>query len=326
MQNVLVTGGTGFIGRILVAELRRRHCRVRVLARIERPDLCAADEWFCADLDTPATLAGAARGCDTVFHLAGYAHATSKPYPEEVERHRRINLAGTQAVLEDALSARVERFVYVSSVKAAGEDAGHCIDETTDIEPTDPYGRIKRECEQLVLSACAAQGVHAAVIRPALVYGAGVKGNIAAMAAWIRKGIFPPPPDTSNIRSMVEVRDLVVALLAAAERPQARGKAYIITDGEAYSTRRVYLALRQALGKPAPRASVPAWLLRLGGRFGDGLEWLLRRPLPLNSTITARLLDSACYRSVRARQDLDFHPRYRFEDVVMDLQAPDARG
>ncbi|MFN2337934.1 MAG: NAD-dependent epimerase/dehydratase family protein [Gammaproteobacteria bacterium] len=326
MQNVLVTGGTGFIGRVLVAELRRRNCRVRVLARNERPDLCAADEWFCADLATPATLAGAARGCDTLFHLAGYAHATSRPYPDEVEHHRRINLAGTRAVLEDALSAGVERFVYASSVKAAGEDASRCIDETTAIEPVDPYGRIKRDCEQEVLSACAARGVHAAVIRPALVYGAGVKGNIAAMAAWIRKGVFPPLPDTGNIRSMVEVRDLVQALLAAADRPQARGGTYIITDGEAYSSQRVYLALRRALGKPEPRVTVPAWLLRLGGRSGDGLERLLRRPLPLNSTHIARLLDSACYRSVRARQDLDFQPRYRFEDVVTGLLGEGARG
>jgi nucleoside-diphosphate-sugar epimerase len=324
MQKVLVTGGTGFVGRVLVAELRRRGCRVRVLARAERPDLCVADEWHIADLTAQATLSGAAAGCDTVFHLAGYAHATSRPYPEEVERHRRINLAGTQAVLADALDAGVQRFVYVSSVKAAGEDARRCIDETSGIEPADPYGRIKRDCEQQVLAACVEHGVHAAVIRPALVYGAGVKGNIAAMAAWIRKGVFPPLPETGNIRSMVEVRDLVAALLAAAERPQARGKTYIITDGEDYSTRRVYLALCQALGKPVPRVSVPAWSLRLAGRVGDGLERLLRRPMPMNSTIVTRLLDSACYRSVRAQQDLGFCPRYRFEDVVADMLSADS--
>lgn len=326
MQKVLVTGGTGFVGRVLVAELQRRGCRVRVLARAERPAFCAADEWHCADLAEPETLAGAAQDCDTVFHLGGYAHATSRPYPEEVERHRRINLAGTQAILADALAAGVQRFIYVSSVKAAGEDPQRCIDETSAVEPSDPYGRIKRACEEQVLAACAGRGVHATVIRPALVYGAGVKGNIAAMAAWVRKGFFPPLPETGNVRSMVEVRDLVTALLAAAERHQARGKAYIITDGEAYSSRRIYLALCKALHKPVPRTSVPVWLLRLGGRSGDTLEWLLRRPLPMNSTIIARLLDSACYRSVRAQQDLGFQPCYRFEDVVGDMLAADFTG
>lgn len=321
MNRVLVTGGTGFIGRVLVAALRERGCRVRVLARAAHPDLCDVDEWFCADLSDPATLAGAAHGCDTVFHLAGYAHATSRPYPEEVERHRRINLEGTRAILEDALARGVSRFLYVSSVKAAGEDPERCIDEDSILEPRDPYGLIKRDCERLVLEACGRQGVHAAVIRPALVYGAGVKGNLASMAAWIRKGVFPPLPDTGNRRSMVEVRDLVEALLAAAERPQARGRTYIISDGQDYSSRRIYEALCRALDRSVPAWSVPAGLLRLAGRLGDGLESLLRRPLPFNGTISARLLDSACYRSVRAAEELGFAPRYRYEDVVREMAA-----
>jgi nucleoside-diphosphate-sugar epimerase len=316
MTRILVSGGTGFIGRALVRALRARGDQVRILSRAPCPPDSAAADWHQGDMADPASLAGAARGCDRVFHLGGYAHATSRPYPAEVERHRAINREGTRALLEEALAAGVQAFVYVSSVKAGGEDPVRCLDETNSIAPVDPYGVIKRECEELVLAGCAARGVHAAVIRPALVYGAGVKGNLASLAAAVRRGRLPPLPDTGNVRSMVDVRDLVAALLAAAERPAARGNIYIITDGEAYSSRRLYLALCRAQGKPLPRWSLPAWLLRLAGRGGDGLEALLGRPLPLNSTLVARLLDSACYRSVRAAADLDFHPRYRFEDVA----------
>ena len=322
MKRILVSGGTGFIGRALVRALRARGDQVRILSRAPRPADCPLEDWHQGDLADPASLTGAARGCDRVFHLGGYAHATSRPYPAEVERHRVINRDGTRALLAEALAAGVQAFVYVSSVKAGGEDPRHCLDETSTVAPVDPYGAIKRDCETLVLETCAAGDVHAAVIRPALVYGVGVKGNLASLAFAIRHGRLPPLPDTGNVRSMVDVRDLVAALLAAAERPAARGNIYIITDGEAYSSRRLYAALCRAQGKPLPRWSVPAALLRLAGRGGDGLEALLRRPLPLNSTLVARLLDSACYRSVRAAVDLDFHPRYRFEDVAGAMLAP----
>lgn len=316
MNRILVTGGTGFIGRELVRALRARGDQVRILSRAPRPLDCHAEDWHQGDLADPASLAGVARGCDRVFHLGGYAHATSRPYPAEVERHRIVNRQGTRALLDEALAAGVRSLVYVSSVKAGGEDRARCLDETSTVAPVDPYGAIKRDCETLVLDACAARNVHAAVIRPALVYGAGVKGNLASLAQAIRRGRVLPLPDTGNVRSMVEVRDLVAAMLAAAERPAARGHTYIITDGEAYSSRRIYEALCRAQGKPVPGWAVPAVVLRLAGHCGDGLEWLLRRPLPLNGTLVARLLDSACYRSARAAEDLGFHPRYRFEDVA----------
>ena len=319
MNRTLVTGGTGFIGRELVRALRERGESVRILSRAPATERFPGVEWHQGNLTDPASLAGAARDCDRVFHLGGYAHATSRPCPEEIARHRAINLEGTRALLTEALEAGVRSFVYVSSVKAGGEDPVHCLDETSRVAPVDPYGAIKRECESLVLEKSAARDVHTVVIRPALVYGVGVKGNLASLAAAIRRGRLPPLPDTGNIRSMVERRDLVTAMLAAAERPAARGNLYIITDGEAYSTRRIYTALCRAQGRPVPAWSVPAGLLRLAGRCGDGLEWLLRRPLPINSPLVARLLDSACYRSWRAEADLDFHPRYRFEDVAGDM-------
>lgn len=316
MKRVLVTGGTGFIGQRLVAALQAGGVQVRVLARHERPDLCAADEWHCGDLADPETLAGMAQGCDSLFHLAGYAHATSKPYPAEVERHRRINLAGTETVLREALRAKLERFVFVSSVKAAGEDAHHCIDEETLQLPSDPYGQIKRACEERIFQAALESGMHAAVIRPALVYGVGVKGNIASLSHWIGRGLFPPVPEVGNVRSMVEVRDLVQAIMAAAECDIANGRTYIITDGEAYSTRRIYDALVRGHGRRPARWSMPGWCWRGLGAIGDGVEKLSGRALPVNGTVVARLLESACYRSQRAERELGFRPHYRFEDVA----------
>ncbi len=154
------------------------------------------------------------------------------------------------------------------------------------------------------------------MLRPALVYGPGVKGNLAALLRAIDHQRFPPVAETHNIRSMVSVQDVVAALLAAAVRSEAAGQVCILEDGEAYSTRRIYTAMATALGKPIPAWSLPASMLRGLGRVGDLGETLLRRSLPFNSTLAARLLDSACYRSVCVDAALGFKPQQRLEAVL----------
>lgn len=315
MQTVLVTGGCGFVGREVVRQLKARGCLVHVMAR-QRCEQLEADDWLIADLEQPESLHQAGQGCDTLIHLAGYAHATSRPYPDEVARHRRINLDGSCRLIEAAIRNGVRRVVFISSVKAGGESATDCLTEETERTPKDPYGQLKREAEQKILAMCADAGVHVTVIRPALVYGPGVKGNIAAMLRAIDNGRFPPLPETHNHRSMVDVRDLARAILLAAETDTANQRIYIITDNQAYSSRRIYEAMVAGLGKSTPRFTLPAWFYRLAGRSGDLLEAITRQQMPINSTLVDRLLESACYRSVRAEQELGFVPQHRFEDAM----------
>lgn len=315
-----VTGATGFIGTALLSALAVENVRVRLLTRGSAALPAVPDmQVQRGDLADTAALSALVQGVDSVLHLAGYAHANSKPLASGLELHRRINLEGTRNLYRCAAAAGVRRFVFVSSVKAGGEDAHACIDEHSARPPADPYGRIKRQTEDWLFEQGARDGVEIAVLRPALVYGPGVKGNLAAMLRAIDRGRFPPVPETHNIRSMVSVQDLAVALLAARVSPGAAGQVCIVDDGEAYSTRRIYVAMANALGKPIPRWTLPAGVLRGLGQTGDFGEWLLRRSLPFNSTLAARLLDSACYRSVQAEQLLGFKPRYRLEDVLPEM-------
>jgi len=317
-----MTGAGGFVGGELLRILAARAVPLRLLARRPLPGVSSSSEGpviHRGDLTEPASLEGFLDGVRTLFHLAGYAHAVSTPDSTELERHRHINLEGTQNLFRCAAAAGVRRFVFVSSVKAGGDDAHACLNEHSTRTPADPYGRIKRETEDWLFGEGARSGVEISVLRPALVYGAGVKGNLAAMLRAIDRGRFPPVPETHNIRSMVSVQDLAVALLAAGVRPAAAGQVCIVEDGEAYSTRRIYAAMAAALGRPVPAWSVPPGALRTLGRIGDLGERLLRRRLPFNSTLASRLLDSACYRSVQAGALLGFVPRNRLEDVLPDM-------
>jgi nucleoside-diphosphate-sugar epimerase len=317
VHKIAVTGGTGFIGSALISTLIEQGGSVRLLSRAPSTAQRAPSiSVVTGDLDDPTALSALVRDMHCVIHLAGYAHATSKPIPAEIARHRRINLEGTQNLFRCVAAAGVRRFVFVSSVKAGGEAAHDCLNERSARRPIDPYGLIKRETEEWLFEQGVRSGVEISVLRPALVYGPGVKGNLAALLRAIDRRRFPPVAETHNIRSMVSVQDVVAALLAATVRPEAAGRVCILEDGEAYSTRRIYTAMATALGKSIPVWSLPASVLRGLGRVGDFGETVLRRSLPFNSTLAVRLLDSACYRSIHADAVLGVKPQNRLEDIL----------
>jgi UDP-glucose 4-epimerase len=316
MKNCLVTGYTGFIGSRIAAALLAKGLAVRGLTRQAegtQPD--TGIELFPGDLTRPPSLRGVASNIDTLFHVAGHAHS----YAGNDDLHRQTTLEGTRQLLIEARDCKVQRFIFISSIKAMLEPGEDCLDENTIGSPTDAYGLSRLQAEQLVLDCGQQSGMHVSILRPTLVYGPGCKGNLANMLRWIDRGWFPPLPDTGNRRSMVDVRDVVHAVLQAADRDSANGKVCILSDGEDYSTRRIVTAMRCALGKSEQAWSLPASLMRLLGKCGDGCEVLLGRPAPYNSAMCSRLLGSACYRSVNTATALGFSPGYHIEDALPDM-------
>ena len=312
---VLITGASGFVGRALCARLAGTE--IRALGRRE-----VAGPWsrfVACDLGAGVVPADALEGVDTVFHLAGIAHALGG-VPGGT--YRRVNVEGTRSLIEAAAAAGVRGFVYFSSVKAAADPPEEkCVDEGWDAPPADPYGASKREAERVVLETGLRAGMRCVILRPALVYGPGVKGNLLRLMALISAGRCPPLPDTGNRRSMVHVEDLAQAAVLAAKTSEAAGRTYIVCDPRPYSTRELYVGLCRALERPVPRWSVPPWALRAAGRVGDIGERLLGRRLPVSSEAIGRLLDSACYRPDRIMRELGWRPRHDLPGSIPEMVA-----
>jgi nucleoside-diphosphate-sugar epimerase len=313
-RQYLVTGASGFVGRELCRQLAADGHRVCALLR--RP---ASGPWqahHCCDLSCEPLPDGLFDGIDGIFHLAGIAHvADTTAIPAAV--YHRVNVEATRGLLTAALRAGVAGFVYLSSVKAVAEPGPDCVDETWDAPPEDAYGRSKRAAEALVLAA--AGGLHGCVLRPTLVYGPHVKGNLRRMIDAVAAGRFPPIPEFHNRRSLVGVGDLASAARLAMTSPAAGGRTYIVSDGIAYSTRTLYEAILAALGRAPPRWHLPAGLLRAGARLGDLLEAGSQRRMPLSSPVLRRLAGSACYRADALRAELGWEPTGTFFDAVADM-------
>jgi UDP-glucose 4-epimerase len=243
-----VTGATGFIGQRLLVGLEANGEWVRILSRNPHPDY----ETVVCDLQSEPIPEDGLDGVDTVFHLAGFTHDLRDASKLE-QLYRALNVDATLRLTELAVRSGVKQFVFVSSVKAGGYDEEQG-------SPDGVYGQTKREAELKLLDIGRQSEIHVSIVRPSLVYGAGVKGNLALMRRGIEQGWFPPLSETGNRRSMIHVDDLVKALLLVAGDAQASGDIFIATDGVAHSSREIYETLCHSVGKTVPAWSVPRFV------------------------------------------------------------------
>lgn len=318
---MLVTGATGFIGSRLIDALREPGTRIRALIRPGRamPPAWRVVEAATGDLADPASLERACAGIETVFHLAGFAHADAGDTPEFAARHWTVNAEGTFRLLDAAATAGVRRFIFLSSVKAVGDPGPHCVDERWDALPETPYGRAKRAAEQRVLAMGQATGMQVVNLRPALVYGSGMKGNLPKLIQAARRGWLPPLPDTGNRRSLVCVDDVIQSLLLAGAHPAAAGQTYILTDGQPRSGRELDRLIRRALGQLDPRWTMPAPVLYGAAGLADGLSWLMGRRDRRFRNALDKLLGWACYDSAKISKELGYCPIWTLEQALPEL-------
>jgi len=317
----LITGATGFIGSRLIAALRERGTPVRALIRPGRvmPPDWRGVEPVSGDLIDPASLERACAGIETVFHLAGFAHAEVAHSPEFAARHWAINAEGSFHLLDAAVAAGVQRFIFLSSVKAVGDPGSHSVDEHWHAPPESPYGQAKRAAEERVLAVGRTTAMHVVVLRPALVYGPGMKGNLPQLINAVRRGWLPPLPETGNRRSLVHVDDVVQALLLTAVHSAAAGQTYLVTDGQPYSGRELYLLICRMLDLPEPCWTMPASMLYGVARLMDSALRLTGREGRRFKDALDKVLGWACYDSAKISNELGYQPVWTLGQTVLEL-------
>ncbi len=253
---IALTGSTGFIGRHLLAELPKRGYRVRVLLRRPSEVPAGASSAVIGDIASPHNMAAALRDVDMVIHSAGLAHAMSGR-PED--DYRSINTEATVKLAQAAERAGVKRFVFLSSIRAqSGPVAEGVLTEDMEPRPTDAYGRSKLEAER----GLAGLGLDWAALRPVLVYGSGVKGNMASLLALAQSSWPLPLGGLTARRSLLSLDNLAAAVdtVLKAEGPLRRP--FIAADPDPVTIPEIVTALRKGLGRGPGLIPVPSFVLK----------------------------------------------------------------
>lgn len=267
--SVLVTGANGFVGLHLCVRLAAAGCVVNAAVRRESNSLAAAAPgvriFRVGDIGPDTDLRAALDGVDTVVHLAARAHVMWDRAADPIDAYRRINVTGSECVAQAAAAAGARRLIYMSSVKVNGEATfGAPLRESDPPAPLDAYGRSKWEAEQALGRIAAETGLALTVLRPPLIYGPGVKGNIARLLRWLERGLPLPLESIANRRSLIYVQNLIDAILAVMRHPAPAGT-YLVSDGQDLSTPEMIRALARGLDKAPRLLPFPPALLRLAG-------------------------------------------------------------
>jgi nucleoside-diphosphate-sugar epimerase len=317
-----VTGGSGFIGGVLIRRLVAGGCDVKALARSDRSAAAVAEigaEPVQGDLDDVAAMTAGAEGCEVAFHLAAVVAQWGEP-----EEFRRGNVDGTRNALDACAAAGVKRFVHCGTEAAilAGEPLVNA-DETTPLRPDSPalYSSTKAEAERLVRSA-SREEFETVVLRPRLVWGAGDTTLLPEMIAATEAGRFAWVGGGTHRTSITHVDNVVEGLLLAAERG-APGEAYFVTDGEPVVFREFISAMLRARGIEPPERTVPTPVAGLVARGGE-LAWR-HLPLPGEPPLTRFAFWFASQECTlddsKARRDLGYEPVTSREDGLAALAA-----
>ena len=246
-SRVLVTGGAGFIGSHLVKRLLKEGFEVVVLdnlstGSLENLELCLENEnlrFVKGSIIDEQAMREASKDVEAVFHLAAI---TSVPYSVEYpDVTREVNVDGTRKLLEECLSAGVERFIYVSSCAVYGEPEYLPIDEEHPARPVSPYAESKLEAERLCREFQKAYGLKTTIVRPFNVYGPRMKGGRygGVIARFIERLRLNKPPiiygDGTQTRDFVHVWDIINALMLTLNNQKAIGEIFNVASGVATS-------------------------------------------------------------------------------------------
>jgi UDP-glucose 4-epimerase len=208
------------------------------------------------------------RDVETVVHLAGIAHAG----PEIAEQaYDRVNRLATAELASAAKAIGIGHLVFMSSIRAQGGPVSTRILRETDAPfPTDAYGRSKLAAEDAVRAA----DVPFTILRPALIYGPGAKGNFARLMELARQPWPLPLGLCRNRRSLLARQNLIEATHFVLASPVAKGETYVVADPTALTLTEIVTALRAGEGRRPGLLPVPPMLIAIASRIlGRAEEW-----------------------------------------------------
>ena len=324
-MKVLVTGGGGFLGRAVCRQLLARGDQVVAYQRSAAPALAAAGaEVVQGDLLDTGALSRAAEPCDAVIHTAAKAGIWGAD-----EDYRRINVDGTQHVIDVCRAHGIRALVHTSSPSVVHD--GEDLEDANEFLPypdhfTAAYPRTKAEAERRVLAA-SGDALKTVALRPHLIWGPGDPHLLPRLLERAERGVLRLPGadkriDTTYVDNAALAHVLALdTLVTAPER--CAGKAYFISNDQPLTQREIIGALLAAAGRKVEIRSIPGWVAVVAGTLVEkAWRWRGREDEPPLTRFAAEQLATAHWFDLAgARGDLGYRPQVSIREGLARLAA-----
>ena len=274
MKKIGITGVNGFIGKSLFTTLSKQKKLVLGIIRSESSlgTLSTLNTSIVGDIDSNTNWRKVLENCEIVIHCAGKAHDMN--INDNLNDYYRVNVEGTKNLAEQAVKVGVKKIIFLSSIKVNGESTYQnkigieSIKQKKNIfthdhlpNPSDYYAKSKLEAEKILWDVAFKTGLEVVVVRLPLVYGPGVKGNLARLIKIINLGLPLPFNSINNKRSMIGIDNLVDLLIECINNPDANGKTFLASDGEDVSTPKLIKYIANSIDCPVRLFNVPVFFL-----------------------------------------------------------------
>lgn len=245
MPNILLTGGSGFLGTALL-----QHDSFKQALVIGRTRTKYCQHFSFVNLDASCVLTDTLKDIDIVIHVAAKAHVLNEKSVNPIKDYREINTSATLNLAEQAARSGVKRFIFISTIKVLGNQTvgGHRFTSEDPLNPQDPYSISKAEAEMGLKKIMDQSDMEVVIIRPPLVYGQGVKGNFASLLKLASLSVPLPFGAIQNRRSLVSVENLVDLICTCLEHPKAKNKTFLVSDDYDMSTPELFRLVAKAGG------------------------------------------------------------------------------
>jgi nucleoside-diphosphate-sugar epimerase len=274
-MKVLLTGGSGFLGRSLRNMLKDFEL---VLIGRNAPILKQNEIFHCANINGTEGYADILNGVDVLVHAAARVHVMKESASKAEEEYNKVNTLGTINIARQALAHGVKKFIFISSIKVNGEETNGIPFYSGDLRnPQDEYGKSKAKAEELLIELCENSEMEIIIIRPPLVYGPGVQANFGALMRIVSKAI-PTPfgAIADNRRSMIYVENLAHFIVKVMTHSEDAGGIYLISDDNDLSTKTLISFIAKGFNKRVLNVPIPGFILYLLGKI-TGKEAIISR-------------------------------------------------
>lgn len=306
-KRILLTGSTGFVGLAITGQLKNSDCQLYSVVRYIKDD-SPQNAIEVGDINGSTDYRNALSKVDVVIHVAGRAHIMRDESCDPLVEYRKVNVEGTENLARQAACAGVKRFVFISSVKVSGESTTTKSAYTDLMQPApeDAYGQSKYEAEEVLKQVAADTGMEVVIIRPPLVYGAGVKANFLSLLKLSSLAVPLPFGAVHNKRSMIYVENLVDFIIRSIDHPNAANQTFLVSDSEDLSLKSLVTYIRKSMGRSACLLPVPVGLFKLVG------------VLTGKSGVVDRLVGDLQVDSSKANELLEWTPPYSVEQGIAE--------